>query len=101
MPADMLVMFAVAVGPTLVSVDVSTRDKLALLFNDTVVNGWFEGSPDVSSVVCTAPLVLDSGETIAVWTSEVVKDVNAVFGIVVRVAWVEAADVGEALLGRT
>ena len=52
-PADMLVTLAVAVGPILLKVDVSTNDKVVELFNDTVGNGLAEGSPDVSRVVCT------------------------------------------------
>lgn len=49
--ADRLVTLAVAVGPTLLRVDVSTRDKLVVLPSDTDVKGWAEGLPDVSSVV--------------------------------------------------
>ena len=52
--AEMLVMLAVAVGPTLPNVDVSIKDRLAELFSDTVGNGCVEGLPDVSRVVFTA-----------------------------------------------
>ena len=51
---EMLVMSAVAVGPIVPRVEVSTRDKVALLLNDTVGKGWAEGLPEVSSDVCAA-----------------------------------------------
>ena len=51
--ADMLVMLAVAVGPTLLKVEVSTSDKLPEVFKEAVGNGFAEGAPEVSRVVCT------------------------------------------------
>lgn len=52
-PADMLVTLAVAVGPILLKVEVSTNDKLPEVFKDAVGNGFADGAPDVSRVVCT------------------------------------------------
>jgi hypothetical protein len=47
------VTFAVAVGPILLKVAVSTNDKLPEVLREAVGNGFAEGAPDVSSVVCT------------------------------------------------
>lgn len=51
--ASIPVTFAVAVGPILLSVAVSTKDKLPEVFNDCDGNGFLDGAPEVSSVVCT------------------------------------------------
>ena len=51
--ADMLVMLAVAVCPTLLKVEVSTNDIVADTFTDIEGNGCLVGFPDVSRVVCT------------------------------------------------
>ena len=51
--ADMLVTFAVAVGLTLLRVEVSTKDKLVVLLSGAEGKGWVDGFPDVSRVVWT------------------------------------------------
>lgn len=51
--ASIAVTFAVAVGPILLSVAVSTKDKDPEVFKDCDRNGSAEGAPDVSRVVWT------------------------------------------------
>lgn len=96
-----------AVGPVLSRVAVSTRDRdrLPLLLSDSDGKGWAEGCPDLSRDVCTVwmgnprqlvthlvyqkdpglltPLVALGAGPCTVCTSEVVRDVNILLGMVV------------------
>lgn len=77
----MLVMSAVAVGLRLPKVLVSTSDKLEVaMVSDDVRNGIVDGSPDVSSDVCTEPVVLVGTGAVAVWISDVDNDVSELSG---------------------
>jgi len=54
----MLVAFRVAVGTTSDNVSVFTSDKVEVALANDVGNGLTDGSPEVSKLVCTIPVVL-------------------------------------------
>lgn len=65
--------------------DVLTRESVDVALIMEVGNGAEFGSPDVSSDVCTDPVVFCVIDAVAVCTADVVKDVNELLGILVVV----------------
>ena len=85
----MLVTLAVAVGAALPSVSVLTRESVEVAFEIEVGNGTIEGLPLVASEVWTDPEVPPVTGAVAVWTADVVREVNELSGTLAVLVWVD------------
>lgn len=95
-------ILADAVGPMLLSVEVSTRDSVPVLLTGLVAKGCEDGLPDRSSVVWKDPVVSAGGAAVTLCTADVVKeDRDSCATLVAKVCVVgcDAGTAGEAEFG--
>ena len=84
----MVVTVAVAVRVALPSVSVLTKESVEVALKIDVGNGTIDGLSLVASEVWTDPEVFPVTEAVAVWTADIVRDVNELSGTLVVLAWV-------------